>query len=827
MSVSSGNRTLFKLTKPPDGLTRRILFQDRPTWAQLAAKIAGLYAVPKANIGVSYVDADGDEVTLSSDEELQDFYRYADFDGEAGGGDASPKAIKFAVRDISAAREWESSVGGNSRARSRSQTPRSASNQRNTFGAFPNMMFEVADDWQRVPSMGSMGGDFLMAVGRDGVESPHAFVEVLESDVSVTKDNDDASTVTQSDFGAGEKKDKGKGKARDVGEDRDDVSTVSMVEEHAPPKPPVHVADATNTRDIFRSSNTPTLRSTSRAVSRRSTPKPTPLNTAAEEAAPDPPLPDLGADAPSSASLTADVANLFNAMSTVFATHSELSEGVRNIVRSATNGSYWNTHRRAVAAAAEELRRSAYGSVDDIRAAAEETRGTTEDAAGRRVAEAIGNVVRVISETVQAPTTDEPVTSTPVAARTARAAPTSGRPPSPSRRETWSDPFSALERPRSFGGPGYGRPAGFDERFYQDMARYRRQHPHPHPHPRGPPPPPSPPPPPPHPHGHGPHMPPPPPPPPHHARPPIPFPPPPPPMFGPFAPPPMPPPPHLPGFPHGLPGHGHGGLPGHRPGDAFGQFPLGHHGGPLGRHGSTGHHARRRGFEWPGDSTSYADPWSFGWRRVPGNGEDANRTLDDTLMDGPIQVSRSVSQETKERLEAAKEAYKAEKEKYRKEREERRKERERTVSDETYVDQPQSLKRRATDSEHTSSRPLFDTTAVETPQKRDAAISTTTPVAGTSTRTPDAPNANGEPVMVSNARGPYPGLEMLNVTPRRHNTTGGIGRSSRRNGGETSGPSRIYSSFATPTPPTGAARTRNSINNRLADVRILIHFDFV
>ena len=73
--------TTFKLTKH-DGLTRRITFSDQPTWLTLGTKIESLYQIPLASIGVSYVDNDGDEVTLSSEEELKDFYQASHSDVE-------------------------------------------------------------------------------------------------------------------------------------------------------------------------------------------------------------------------------------------------------------------------------------------------------------------------------------------------------------------------------------------------------------------------------------------------------------------------------------------------------------------------------------------------------------------------------------------------------------------------------------------------------------------------------------------------------------------------------------------------------------------------
>ena len=101
--------TLFKFTKPPDGLTRRVMFYKQPTWDELADKLQNLYSIPKDNVGVSYVDADGDEVTLSSQDELQDFYQLnlQAVRGFGQSGDAM-KAVRFTVHDLSIVRDSNS-----------------------------------------------------------------------------------------------------------------------------------------------------------------------------------------------------------------------------------------------------------------------------------------------------------------------------------------------------------------------------------------------------------------------------------------------------------------------------------------------------------------------------------------------------------------------------------------------------------------------------------------------------------------------------------------------------------------------------------------------
>ncbi|KAI0045211.1 hypothetical protein FA95DRAFT_1460700, partial [Auriscalpium vulgare] len=55
-----------------------------------AAKIQSLYSIPAERVGVFYVDVDGDEVTLNSEEELLDFYDTTQLN----------QLIKFRVADL-------------------------------------------------------------------------------------------------------------------------------------------------------------------------------------------------------------------------------------------------------------------------------------------------------------------------------------------------------------------------------------------------------------------------------------------------------------------------------------------------------------------------------------------------------------------------------------------------------------------------------------------------------------------------------------------------------------------------------------------------------
>ncbi|KAH7886101.1 hypothetical protein F5I97DRAFT_1808452 [Phlebopus sp. FC_14] len=396
----------FKLSKV-DGLTRRATFAARPSWSLLSSRIGLLYDIARQNVGVSYVDPDGDEVTLSSEEELQDFYNTLTSGAEV---------IKFTVQDL-----------GILRSTIRSPVPQNAqSHFRNTFGGHEGLplMFEVDDEWQRLP--GNMGNLFL---SRDAPESPHAFVEVLESDLGVSKQgNADAShagDATRSDLTftkPGPSEVKGKGRAATM---KDDVSsTGSVIGNETPSKPPVHVYDMSDTEDIFGRTSEPVLRGeTATPAQAQSTPLISEQNLMAGTSSPlkgavhdDPPLPTVNFPDPSShaPSLTHDVATLLTNISTVVSAHPELSEGIRNLASNATNGTYWAVHREAISRAAGNIQKTA---IEETGRTLEQIRRTTEEEAGARVADALGRVFRAFSEIVQpigAQTASPGVPSTPV-----------------------------------------------------------------------------------------------------------------------------------------------------------------------------------------------------------------------------------------------------------------------------------------------------------------------------------------------------------------------------------------------------------------------------
>ncbi|KAG2149599.1 hypothetical protein BD769DRAFT_345389 [Suillus cothurnatus] len=389
----------FKLSKQ-GGLTRRLTFPAHPTWAVLSSKINETFGIATDNIGVSYLDQDGDEVTFSSEEELQDYYSSL--------GDAKFKLIRLSVQDLSSLRSTDVAPSRNHTA--------PPQHFRNTFGEQDSLPFvwEVDDEWQRLP--GSLGNLFLSS---DSPESPHAFVEVLESDVSVSKKSDN--TDGESAIGDATRSDKtftmptfraDKGKSRVAMQptvEDDASSTDSVFGDDALPQPQARVySDEASTFGgnvkspvSVNGTVTPAQAQSTPVIPEQVLPEGVPKSTEDSNTpiVDDPALPTLGSTRASS--LTHDVATFLKTISDIISSHPELSESLRNIVSNATNGTYWTAHRDALSRAAEHIQQEAGRTVEEIQNAEEE--------ASARVTDALGGIFRVFGEAVQtARTTAEP-----------------------------------------------------------------------------------------------------------------------------------------------------------------------------------------------------------------------------------------------------------------------------------------------------------------------------------------------------------------------------------------------------------------------------------
>lgn len=546
----------FKLNKSDDH-TRRATFQELPTWPELASKLQLLYGVPIDKVAVAYVDSDHDEITASSNEELQDFYQSSFQPGHV---------IKLTVLDLSVRRD--------------NSSPTTPALNRNTFGQDNFEFVDVA--WSGLNNLGI--ANFV-----DGAsEGPHAFVEVLSSDAGgLAKDQEDTTdTDSENDRTVlPPPANKGKGKMSSFGA----ASTTSVVAEEVSHKYPVHVFDhsvkraASSAGSALGASNI-----NADHIAAQSTPRVQPVEfgnsdldtqqMASAKAAEieDPPLPSFDGPPASnaSASLSNDVATLLNMFTDIISSHPELSEGIRNIVRNASNGTYWQPHRSALSDAANEMSQAA-GEAKNL-----------EEEASRRISEALGGILRSFT---QATNTEQANGGTSQPAQQQQPFSTYRGPPPHFNRRPWARrSTTALDAHRPwFAGwhiPPWGMqsphgppPPGPPHLNGYQMPHFA--HDPPPPSPRHPPP------------SHGP--PPPPPPPPHSS-------PPPPPPSGPPPPPPPPPPAPTPrGPPHGPPQpppppfHRHSAIPHSRP------FP---HPGPHHHHQPVPHsHGGHPGHGSPAD----------------------------------------------------------------------------------------------------------------------------------------------------------------------------------------------------------------------------------
>lgn len=393
----------FKLSIA-NGLTRRVSFPTRPSWNELAARIQALYNIPFGRLGVSYVDSDGDEVTLSSEEELREFYDTVD----TGQGS---QLIKFRVVELSSNRDAELMT------EARTSPP-----LRNTFGGPNPLVFDVDQDWERLP----LGGLYIPSLDRE-VDSPHAFVEVVDDEVE-KEDGSGAGVESPSIGGANT------GKTRDLRTFvEDDISSsTSMIAEETPTKPPIHVQVHgihpmdSNTFGSPPDASTPAQESVTAiptaipaAFSGVSTAHPSPPGSF-----PDPPTPILDDPIDPNISLSNDLASLLDSLNSMFVEHPEVGRHLRALLRNVGNGSYWDTQRDTVARVAEDIQRvardaqtavamGAQGMHSRVLHEARQVHQQAQQEAARRVTEAVGNILRAFGAGGAGPTAASPGASVP------------------------------------------------------------------------------------------------------------------------------------------------------------------------------------------------------------------------------------------------------------------------------------------------------------------------------------------------------------------------------------------------------------------------------
>lgn len=324
----------FKLSMS-DGLTRRISFHTRPSWSEFATRVHSLCNIPRNRLAMSYVDSDGDEVTLSSEEELRDFY-----DSNVDNAIQGNQLIRFRVVELGSLRDSDNYL---------EPISPQLSSTRNTFGRPTPFVFVDHDH----PPFGPFGDLFIPSPLEREVDSPHAFVEVLDDDGEKVREFSDLGGPSPND----------KGKARDLRPSvSDDISSSgSVIADETPRKPPIHVQvhglrpmnsgtfgppPATSTP--ARESATPTLR--------RESPEEAPRDLPGSF--PDPPSPELAAPIDPNVSLSNDLASLLESLNSMFLEHPEVGQHLRALFRNVGNGSYWNAHQQAQQEASRRIMES-------------------------------------------------------------------------------------------------------------------------------------------------------------------------------------------------------------------------------------------------------------------------------------------------------------------------------------------------------------------------------------------------------------------------------------------------------------------------------------
>lgn len=219
----------FKLSKA--GRETRILkFPIPPNWGPLSTRISSYFDIPADKVAVSYEDNDGDMVTMSSQEELVDYF--ANWRGENG------NEVRFMVIDLRELRAARGEAAGNA------EHLRDGS----AAGGYPTMgdtlFFDIQEDWQNLSGSHLFGGNDNSGTPE---EQPHAFLEVIESDVSGSKKTSEHTPSNPPSRAQSQFDNKGKGRAfasvtiQSIG-----TSEASVVDEDAPPKPAVHVYDVSD-----------------------------------------------------------------------------------------------------------------------------------------------------------------------------------------------------------------------------------------------------------------------------------------------------------------------------------------------------------------------------------------------------------------------------------------------------------------------------------------------------------------------------------------------------------------------------------------------------
>jgi len=307
----------FKLVKQ-DGRGRRISFEDLPDWYTLSVKIHTLFGIPLESLAIAYLDPDDDEIAVSSEGELQEFYQTSYVEG---------KAVKFTVIELPPVRLESRGA--------RSSTPNK------NFG----QDYEVIDHWN-----GGLQALASLPIPVAFDADTNAFVEVV-NDEEPPRDHQLLSTPPIGSSTSGARlfgRTNGNGNAiSDAG------SVASMPDEEHTSRYPSHVYVRNTKMNTGFASRVSTFRddSTGREhpLSPQSVPveTPHPFNRSFEEppAHDDEPEPQTEsppeAPPPPAPTFSNDFSNFLVDLAEVISTHPTLGVSLHRMFQRASNGSYW------------------------------------------------------------------------------------------------------------------------------------------------------------------------------------------------------------------------------------------------------------------------------------------------------------------------------------------------------------------------------------------------------------------------------------------------------------------------------------------------------
>lgn len=237
-------------------------------------------------------------------------------------------------------------------------------------------------------------------------------------------------------------------------------------------------------RDSFHPLSTLSTQTTPRQLHANELPPPPSESTAGARAA--------GFAPTSSPSFVNDVAGLLEGLTAAVASHPELSEGLRNLVKKTVDGTYFEAERERVVNAAENVRLAAEQTSERIALAAGNMATYSEQEAGRRIARALSDVFKVIGEISsgfgnlpgppQTPTQRGPPRAREPPVRSPTGPPQHFFPPPPTRGHTMPGGWPGFGGPPPPGflpqGQFLGHPGNFPHHFGHPHA------PHPPPPPR-------------------------------------------------------------------------------------------------------------------------------------------------------------------------------------------------------------------------------------------------------------------------------------------------------------------------------------------------------